>query len=107
MHPCRKLTHDDPERYTTGTTILGVDNDLRMRDGEVPSPGDAVILGLDHRGRVAVLGFPGLRPVPERIARETWENDPLREWMATRPADFLRCCGGALPVTVEQCIPER
>ena len=63
----------------------------------------------DHtgsEGRSAISGLPGVRPLPDPKS-EACAGDELRDAINRSLPQVIRCCGGALPVTVEGYLRER
>lgn len=71
------------------------------------SPGECILLTVEG-GRLAVAGFPSLKPLPSNTP-VLWVGDVLAEYFvdglpsqrARRIAAVIEAAGGALPVTVE------
>ncbi len=97
----------EPARCLGATAVVDVDGCAYFqRELPVLKPGDSVLLTLSPEGRAVVSGLPEFRPVPASNS-DAWAGDELHDAIGRSLTQVIRCCGGAMPITVEGLLSER
>lgn len=96
--------------------ILTPENDLKgIAAGQPkrnPNRDDVVLLGINDRDKIVVLGFESMKPVLDKGEADAWKSHPIAGCLiregheklslnSTQLKNWIRAAGGALPVTVE------
>lgn len=108
-------------QQTVFCKMVALNHDNVILDAEKlqPKSGDVVLLSLDEKEHLTVLGFPEFTPLPDQKNEEVWARDAFAddllrknkrgnyEFDYKKIQALIKAAGGALPFTVEYVSSQR